>query len=87
MTHPIHVERVWRKAARLIALAGAAGAVTCGAFAAPQQLTGLTVKAASASGHEAALAVDGRADTYWQSPDKNSMQDYRRFIDVTLDGT
>lgn len=94
MTHPIHVERVWRKAARLIALAGAAGAVTCGAlaypsiaFAAPQQLTGLTVKAASASGHEAALAVDGRADTYWQSPDKNSMQDYRRFIDVTFDGT
>ena len=94
MTHLIHVERVWRKAARLIALAGAAGAVTCGAlaypsiaFAAPQQLTGLTVKAASASGHEAALAVDGRADTYWQSPDKNSMQDYRRFIDVTFDGT
>nr|WP_222705673.1 alpha-N-acetylglucosaminidase TIM-barrel domain-containing protein [Collinsella sp. BA40] len=94
MTHPIHVERVWRKAARLIALAGAAGAVTCGAlaypsiaFAAPQQLTGLTVKAASASGHEAALAVDGRADTYWQSPDKNSMQDYRRFIDVAFDGT
>ena len=94
MTHPIHVERVWRKAARLIALAGAAGAVTCGALAypsvalaAPQQLTGLTVKAASASGHEAALAVDGRADTYWQSPDKNSMQDYRRFIDVAFDGT
>lgn len=89
-----HVERPWQKTARVLAIAGAAGAVTCGALAypsaaiaAPQALTGLTAKAAAASGHDAALAIDGRADTYWQSPDKNSMQDYRRFIDVTFDGT
>ena len=89
-----HVERPWQKTARVLAIAGAAGAVACGALAypsaaiaAPQALTGLTAKAASASGHDAALAIDGKTDTYWQSPGTNSMQDYRRFIDVTFDGT
>lgn len=89
-----HVERPWQKTARVLAIAGAAGAVACGALAypsaaiaAPQALTGLTAKAASASGHDAALAIDGKTDTYWQSPGANSMQDYRRFIDVTFDGT
>lgn len=89
-----HVERPWQKTARVLAIAGAAGAVACGALAypsaaiaAPQALTGLTAKAAAASGHDAALAIDGKTDTYWQSPGTNSMQDYRRFIDVTFDGT
>ena len=89
-----HVERPWQKTARVLAIAGAAGAVACGALAypsaaiaAPQALTGLTAKAAAVSGHDAALAIDGKTDTYWQSPGANSMQDYRRFIDVTFDGT
>ena len=89
-----HVGRPWQKTARVLAIAGAAGAVACGALAypsaaiaAPQALTGLTAKAAAASGHDAALAIDGNTDTYWQSPGTNSMQDYRRFIDVTFDGT
>ena len=52
-----HVERPWQKTVRGLAIAGAAGAVACGALAypsaaiaAPQALTGLTAKAAAASG-------------------------------------
>ncbi len=54
------------------------------------------LSAKNANGHGIALAVDGKADTYWQSiPSggegsdsmKNRMYDHNRYIDIKLDGT
>ena len=56
------------------------------AWAAKTPIAGLTATGASASGHDAALAVDGNPSTYWESPGVRSMQDYRRFIDIDLHG-
>ena len=56
------------------------------AHAAGAPITGLTAAGASADGHAPALAVDGDAGTYWESPGNRSMQDYRRFIDIDLHG-
>jgi len=53
------------------------------------------IRAKNASGHGVELAVDGEADTYWQSiPSQgeggdyqyNRMYDHNRYIDIALDG-
>ena len=57
---------------------------------------GCSVSAKNASGHEAAKALDGKKDTYWQSiPSEgeggeklyNRMYDHNKYIDIALDGT
>ncbi|MDO4437562.1 MAG: alpha-N-acetylglucosaminidase TIM-barrel domain-containing protein [Coriobacteriaceae bacterium] len=56
------------------------------AWGADAAIAGLTATGASAPDHAPALAVDGDPKTYWESPGVNSMQDYRRFIDIDLHG-
>ncbi len=57
---------------------------------------GCSVSAKNASGHEAAKALDGKKDTYWQSIPSggegdeklyNRMYDHNKYIDIALDGT
>lgn len=71
-------------------LAAALALVTLAALPAPAlastAITGVTARGAAAPGHPAASAVDGKTDTWWESPAANSMQDYRRFIELDLHG-
>lgn len=71
------------------ALSFAAGAALAPvtALAAPVPASAMRASGAAADGHGAALAIDGDATTYWQSPGDSSMRDYRRFVDITFDGT
>jgi len=57
-----------------------------GEFAAPKKIKPLSVTGKSASEHQASLAVDGNASTYWESPDYRTMQDHNRYVDIHLDG-
>lgn len=50
------------------------------------KVEGIEAYGASLQGHEANFAVDGKIETYWNSPKQNSMQDYRRFLDLDLKG-
>src|SRR5699024_1534429 len=54
--------------------------------AASNEIKDINIKGKHDGDHPAEAAIDGDVDTYWQSPNEQSMEDHSRHLDLDLNG-